>query len=77
MTVVRDKITVRSMAVEPDFEKTLPWLDKENDDDRILAGFIEAMRSHPRSPVVLVTADINLTNKADFAGLPCIEPPES
>ncbi len=76
VVIRKDKITLRTLAVEPDFESTLPWLDRVNADDRILAGFIEVMRQHPRCPVFLVTGDINLTNKADYAGLPCVPPPE-
>lgn len=67
---------LRTLAVEPDFENSLPWLDPANADDRILAGFIEVMRQHPRCPVALVTGDINLTNKADYAKVPCVPPPE-
>ncbi|HDY86682.1 MAG TPA: hypothetical protein ENH82_01030 [bacterium] len=62
-------------ALEPDFENTLPWLNVENSDDRILASFIEIIRLHPHSPVVLVTCDINLQNKAEFARLQFEEPP--
>lgn len=76
VTIRKGKISLRTTAVEPNFENTLSWLDKDNNDDRILAGFIEIMRQHIRCPVILVTADINLMNKADFAGLPCIEPPD-
>jgi hypothetical protein len=55
----------------------LSWLDPANDDDRILVGFIEVMRQYPRCLVFLVTGDINLANKADYAGLPCVPPPVS
>ncbi len=76
VVIRRDKIVLRTIAVEPDFDDTLPWLDSTNDDDRILAGLIEVVRQYSRSPVLLVTGDINLTNKADYAGLPCVLPPE-
>jgi predicted ribonuclease YlaK len=69
-------VVEEDLRAEPDFASTLLWLDCANDDDRILAGFIEVMRQHPRCPVFLVTGDINLTNKADSAGLPCLAPPE-
>jgi hypothetical protein len=72
----KDRHRLRTLAVEPDFENTLPWLDRENNDDRILAGFVEVMRQHPRCRVALVTRDINLTNKADHARVPCVMPPE-
>jgi hypothetical protein len=42
----------------------------------LLAGVIEVMRIRPRSPVLLVTRDINLQNKAEFADVPFIEPPD-
>jgi predicted ribonuclease YlaK len=51
-------------------------LDKDNNDDRILASAIEIMRRHPRSPVVVVTRDINMQNKAGFAGVEFAEPPD-
>jgi hypothetical protein len=72
----KDSHRLRTLAVEPDFPQTLPWLDRENNDDRILAGFIEVMRQHPRCQVALVTRDINLANKADYARVPCVFPPE-
>lgn len=72
----RDSHSIRSLAAEPDFENTLPWLNDANNDDRILATFIEVMRQHPRCHVTLVSRDINLANKADMARLPCVQPPE-
>jgi predicted ribonuclease YlaK len=64
------------LAVEPKKEFLLPWLDPDNNDDRLLAGSIEVMRLRPRSPVILVSRDINLQNKAEFAQVPFVEPPE-
>lgn len=64
-----------TLAVEPTFDKSISWLDESNNDDRIIATFIEIMRQHPRSTAVLVTRDINLQNKAEFANLPFEEPP--
>lgn len=71
----RNTSTLKTIAVEPKIEQSLPWLDPANPDDRILASFIEVMRQHARTPVLLVTRDINLQNKADYAGLPFVEPP--
>jgi hypothetical protein len=51
----KDRHRLRTIAVEPDFKNSLPWLEPNNNDDRILAGFVEAMRQHPRCPVILVT----------------------
>jgi hypothetical protein len=67
--------SIRAIAVEPDMNQTLPWLRSDNNDDRLLAQFIEVQRSHPHSVVVLVTGDINLQNKAEFARIPFVEAP--
>lgn len=76
VVLVKGASTIQTVATEPDMEKTLPWLDPHHNDDRFLASFVEVMRARPRSSVVLVTRDINLQNKAEFARLPFIEPPE-
>jgi hypothetical protein len=68
--------TLMTIATEPKMEESLPWLQANNNDDRILAGLIEVMREHPRCQVILVTRDMNLQNKTEFAGLPFVEPPE-
>jgi hypothetical protein len=69
-------VRMASVAIEPDMDQTLPWLKRDNEDDRLLASFLEVMRSRPRSAVVLVTADINLQNKARYARVFFVEPPE-
>lgn len=76
VVLCRNVSMIKTIAVEPTVEETLPWLDAANDDDRILASFVEVMRQHPRTPVILVTRDINLQNKAEYAGLPFVEPPD-
>jgi hypothetical protein len=74
--LAKGKSTLKTSAVEPRMEDSLPWLDPGNRDDRIVASLVEATRAHPRSPVVLVTRDVNLQNKTAFAGLPFVEPPD-
>ena len=74
--VIKDKIDIVGIATEPSMETSLLWLDPENNDDRFLAAVIEVMRSRPRSPVIIVSRDINLQNKAEFARIPFVEPPE-
>ena len=74
--IVKGKTRLFSTAVEPRVSDTLPWLDPATMDDRILASLVEAVRTHPRSVVALVTGDINLQNKADFARFPVVEPPQ-
>ena len=75
VTVVKGRIKIQSMATEPDMNTSLPWLDPDNKDDRILAGVIEVMRARPRSIVKAVSRDINFQNKAEFANIPFEEPP--
>jgi PIN domain len=74
--LVKNISTIKTIALDPKVEETLPWLDPATEDDRILASFVEVMREHVRTPVILVTRDINLQNKAEYAGLPYVEPPE-
>lgn len=76
VSIVKDKIYIQSKAIEPDFNNSLSWLDSTNNDDRIIAGFLEVMRQQTNSSVILVTSDINLQNKAAFACLPFTEPPK-
>lgn len=76
VVLVKDVSTIRSLAIEPDFTNSLPWLSPDNNDDRFLCAVVEVMRAHARSLVLIVTADINLQNKAEFAQLPFVEPPE-
>jgi hypothetical protein len=67
--------TLRGWAPEPNMQASLPWLDPTNDDDRLLASFLEVMRRFPHSAVILVTRDINLQNKAELAQVCFVEPP--
>lgn len=76
VVLVKNKSTLRALAVEPNFNKTFSWLDINNNDDRILASLIEVMKLHPKTVVTLVTSDINFQNKAEFARIPFTEPPD-
>jgi len=67
--------TLRGWGTEPNMKDSLPWLDPANDDDRLLASFLEVMRQFPHSEVILVTRDINLQNKAELAQVCFLEPP--
>jgi hypothetical protein len=68
--------TICSVAVEPKMDRSLPWLDPQNNDDRLLASTLEIARQHIRVPVALVTRDVNAANKAAFARLPILAPPD-
>lgn len=68
-------ITVRALAIEPKFDSLPDWLDRQNNDDRIIASIIELQIEYPASIVYLITLDENLKNKAAMAQIPYIEPP--
>lgn len=76
VTLRRNRSTIKLIAIEPNMMLTLPWFDKENQDDKILASIVEIMRNHPRSQVVAISRDINFQNKAEYSKIPFIEPPE-
>jgi hypothetical protein len=76
VTLRTGKSVIQTVAIEPDLSKSLPWLDASNEDDRLLAAMIEVIRRNPRAYCVLVTRDINLQNKAEFARVPYEEPSE-
>jgi hypothetical protein len=77
VTLSANRSTIAMRAAEPDFSRTLPRLDRTVKDDRLIAETIEIIREHPRSPVAIVTADVNLKNKAAAAGIGFVDPPEA
>lgn len=68
--------TLKTFAKEPDIEKSLPWLRETNRNDRFLASALEIMREYVGSKVLLVSREISVQSKAEFARLPFLEPPE-
>jgi hypothetical protein len=76
VTLAEDRSVVRSLAIEPNMTHTPSWLDARSKDDRLIASFIEVMRHHSGCEVILVSRDINIRNKASFASLPVIAPPD-
>ncbi|ASB50422.1 hypothetical protein CDL62_15790 [Alkalitalea saponilacus] len=66
---VNRNITLKMIATEPNFEKSLSWLDPQNNDDRIIANVLELQVSNPSDNIIFVTSDINLQNKAELANL--------
>jgi hypothetical protein len=74
LTLYKDTVTIKMIPVEPNMDKTLPWLDKDNNDDRIIASCFDIQIRNPASSVILMTADINLQTKAQLARLPILEP---
>lgn len=71
--IVEKTIKLKMVASEPNFDKTLSWLVRGNNDDRIIASALEIQRDNPSSAVCLVTSDINLQNKTEMARLTYID----
>lgn len=72
---VNKTVTIKMFPKEPDFKKTLSWLDSQVNDDRLIATALEIQRGEPSSIVVLVTSDMNMQSKAELAELPFVETP--
>jgi predicted ribonuclease YlaK len=75
--LVRGVSEVVGIATEPNMSQALPWLVATNADDRFLASTLKIMRQRPQSPVTVVTADVNMQNKAEYARISFVEPPDS
>lgn len=73
---VQGKVYVRVAAREPDFQRTLSWLDPQIVDDRIIASVLEWQRSNPTTAVQLLTGDSVMLAKADEAGVPTGDVPD-
>ncbi len=74
VTLVANISQVAAIAVEPRMSDSLAWLDPSDPDDRLLASAIEVMRQNVQASVVVVTRDVNLQNKLEFARLPFLHP---
>jgi hypothetical protein len=73
---VQGKVYVRVAAREPDFQRTLSWLDPQVIDDRIIASIMEWQRSYPTSAVQMLSGDSIMLAKADEAGVPTGDVPD-
>jgi len=73
VTVVKDRISLRAIAQEPEMSQTLSWFDPSNADDRFLATGLEIIRNNLSAQTYIVTFDINMQNKAELAGIPILE----
>jgi hypothetical protein len=72
---VDKSIIVKAASREPDMKNSLSWLDPSNNDDRIIASVLSIQVEFPAAQVILVSADINLLNKADVAMIETAELP--
>ncbi len=74
--IFKPTITLATLPAEPSASSYLSWMQDRSADDRLLASVLETMRTRPRSTTALVTGDVNLQNKAEYARIPYLEPPE-
>ncbi len=70
---IHKTIRLKIFTTEPDLTKAASWLDKNNNDDKIIAGAIEIQRTNPSDYVLIATSNKNLQNKAEMAYLPYVE----
>lgn len=73
---INNTILLKMIPTEPNFNKTLNWLDQNNNDDRLIASILDIQVKHMSSEIKLITADLNLQNKATFAGIAYLDPDE-
>lgn len=64
-----NSIILKMLASDPNFNSMPDWLDKDNNDDRIIAGVLEFQVRNLNSKCYLISGDINMLNKAELAGL--------
>jgi predicted ribonuclease YlaK len=74
---VNGTIVVQALHDEPHMDRTLSWLDPTVKDDRIVASILQLQAEYPAAPIVLITNDVNLLNKADAAGIQATDFPEA
>ena len=72
--VVQGTTTARLIPIEPKADEAASWLDLSVPDDWLIASAVALQASHPSAVVVLVTGDLNLATKAEFAGIPNLDP---
>lgn len=73
---VQGDVLVRVEGRELDFASTLSWLQRDIEDDRILASVLELQRAAPGDRVMLITGDTVMLAKADAARVPTVDEPE-
>ena len=71
---VQGRTTLRMEHREVSPASVLDWLDPSVPDDRILGGALDLQARFPAATVLLITADLNLQNKAAAVGLPFADP---
>jgi hypothetical protein len=69
-------LSFREVAIDTDLTTALDWLRPGLPDDRLLAQALEVKRANPHTPVLLVTGDRGLQNKARLAGIQTSLAPE-
>lgn len=63
------KVVLKMLASEPKYDAMPSWIDKGNNDDRIIASILDYQVKNMNSDCYLITRDINMLNKAELAGI--------
>lgn len=71
---VHGHLGLREVAVDPDMRRAPNWLRSDSMDDRFIASALELAFSDLAAPILVVTRDRNLKNKARQARISCAEP---
>lgn len=72
ISIIKDKINISFIAIDPKFDGLFEDLDKTIPDDRFIASAIEIMRNNINSDCYILADDLNLINKANHFKLPTI-----
>lgn len=75
VTLVKNKISLISEPLEPNFKYALSFLNPDSKDDRYIVSTLEIMFKHSSSEVYIVTSDFNLKQKCRIASVPVLLPP--
>ena len=75
VTILKDKVILKSTDVSPDFTALPSWLDPANADDQIIATIFSAMRKYAHSEITFVTADVHFQSKCDHLEIQFVDPP--
>lgn len=67
--IEKGKICLKMIAYEPIFENMPSWINKDNNDDKIIAGILDYQAKHLNSNCYLLSGDINMLNKAELSSI--------
>ena len=73
---IRDNVTLNLLYHEPNVDYTEPGLNRDSEDDRIIAEILRYHQTYPDRDIAVVTADLGMKLKCKGQGIPVLEMPE-